>query len=351
MFFCSLTIKQCVVVRRLCILGIMVPGKDFPPFTPVFNPQLLDPDISWYVVGIKLCGSYPMKFFSTSTFVRSFPNDFKKVKKTALLLSDGRPYQGISSSEHEVVASTFGLIAVILRQHPDSAAFHKEEQFKHFRRLLNGMNLNAGNPAPPRGPRTKRKVPAARRLQMVPAVPGNSSSESTSTPGCYSLTPGPEERAAESTAKSSGGVSPNTKDIVGNPDIDTPEKALLVQKRGQRVMDNIHDVCANYREDLPTILGHMCVFGDTQATGIVNDIVHMCVSSKGVKRTYEDVLGENFPALVQSLRVLDWVLLLFKTRERIFGATWQAVINCTKLGRTGVSLSRKNFFVTPLHNS
>ena len=68
-------------------------------------------------------------------------------------------------------------------------------------------------------------------------------------------------------------------------------------------MDNIHDVCANYREDLTTILGHMCVLGDTQATGIVNDIVHMCVSSKGVKRTYEDVLGENFPALVQSLRV------------------------------------------------
>ena len=67
-------------------------------------------------------------------------------------------------------------------------------------------------------------------------------------------------------------------------------------------------------------------------------------SRKGVKRTVEDLIGEEtFSKYVKSLRVPDWILLHFKTKARISGNTWQAVLNITKLGRTGVSPGT-NFF-------
>lgn len=45
---------------------------------------------------------------------------------------------------------------------------------------------------------------------------------------------------------------------------------------------------------------------------------------------------ETFSKYVEGLRVPDWLLLYFKTKARISENMWQAVINITKLGRTGV---------------
>ena len=54
---------------------------------------------------------------------------------------------------------------------------------------------------------------------------------------------------------------------------------------------------------------------------------------------------ETYSKYVEGLRVPDWVLLYFKTKSRISGHTWQAIINVTKLGRTGVSL--REMFLDP----
>lgn len=52
-----------------------------------------------------------------------------------------------------------------------------------------------------------------------------------------------------------------------------------------------------------------------------------------------DLVGEGtYSKYVESLRVPDWILVYFKTKAQISGRTWQAVINITKLGRTGVSV-------------
>ena len=60
---------------------------------------------------------------------------------------------------------------------------------------------------------------------------------------------------------------------------------------------------------------------------------------KGVKRTVEELVGdETFSLYMESLQVPDLVSPYFKTNARISGNTWQAVINITKLGGTGVSL-------------
>lgn len=82
----------------------------------------------------------------------------------------------------------------------------------------------------------------------------------------------------------------------------------------------------------------MCAFGDPEAKAIVNEIVEDVALKKGVKRTVEELVGdETFSLYVENLRVPDWVLLYFKTKARISGNTWQAVINITKLRRTGKS--------------
>ena len=57
-------------------------------------------------------------------------------------------------------------------------------------------------------------------------------------------------------------------------------------------------------------------------------------SRKGVKRTVQDLAGERtYEKFEETLRVM----LCLKTKARISGRTWQAVINITKLGRTGVN--------------
>lgn len=81
----------------------------------------------------------------------------------------------------------------------------------------------------------------------------------------------------------------------------------------------------------------MCAFGDPEAKAIVNEIVEEMAVKRGVKRTVEDLVGEEtLGKYVETLRVPDWVLLYFKAKARVSGRTWQAVINITRLGRRGV---------------
>ena len=134
--------------------------------------------------------------------------------------------------------------------------------------------------------------------------------------------------------------SPNTREICANSDIDTPEKKLLITKRGQQLISRVNKVCEERRESLSTVLSFLCAFGDQDATGVINDVIEDVASRKGVKRAMKDLAGEEtYAKYVESLRVPDWVLLFFKTRARISGHTWQSVINITQLGRTGVSFS------------
>ena len=103
------------------------------------------------------------------------------------------------------------------------------------------------------------------------------------------------------------------------------------------MINDINDVCEKNRESLSTVLSYMCAFGDEEARGICSEVVKKVAVKRGVKRAVEDLVGEEtYSKYVESIRVPDWVLLYFKTKGRISAATWQAVINITRLGRTGV---------------
>lgn len=94
----------------------------------------------------------------------------------------------------------------------------------------------------------------------------------------------------------------------------------------------IHDVCDKNRESLAMVLSSMCAFGDPEAKAIVNEIVEEVAVKKGVKRTVEELVGDDtLFKYVESLRVPDWKLVLFQTMARVSAKTWQSVINITGL--------------------
>lgn len=110
-----------------------------------------------------------------------------------------------------------------------------------------------------------------------------------------------------------------------------------MKRRSSRVIKDVNDVCHKHRESLAMVLSNMCAFGDSEAKAIVNEIVEEVAVKRGVKRTVEELVGDDtLSKYVESLRVPDWKLVLFQTMARVSGKTWQSMINITGLGRTGV---------------
>ena len=305
----------------------MAPRKGFSTFSRVVSEGLSDQSY-WYVLTTEICGIIPLQYLKRSPIVKTFPEDFCRVESGKLRLLDGRPFVNKkSSSAFEVVCSSFGLVSAILRKKTSSeergsAAIYKVKEF------LNGLDFSSlkgdGDEVNCERPR------AARRLSMPPQF---NTPKTKETPVPVHLTP-----------PSSGSLSsPNLKEICERNDLETPEKTFLIKKRGSRVLQDVQGICERSRENLSTVLSSMCAFGDPEAKAIVNEIVEDVALKKGVKRTVEELVGdETFSLYVESLRVPDWVLLYFKTKARISGNTWQAVINITKLGRTGVRFILSN---------
>lgn len=243
----------------------------------------------------------------------------------------------IGGSDFVVVASSFGFLAVLFRQQTQKSSWLKDPGFGFLKTFLNDLDFGALslqheeiiNGTPFRDPAT---IPS--RGQPRPYVARKLSLNSSSLN---------VENAPPITPKQSGqngkqSVSPDIKDICQNSEIDTLEKELLIKKRGQQLISQVNVLHEEKGENLSTVLSYLCAFGDNDATGLINDVIEDVASRKGVKRAIQDLAGEEtYARYIESLRVPDWVLLFFKTRGRISGHTWRAVINITQLRRTGVS--------------
>lgn len=62
------------------------------------------------------------------------------MRQGALQTVDREPYQGKVSSKDEIVASSFGLIAIFLC-HPHDSQFFQEQIFEQLRGILNSQEL------------------------------------------------------------------------------------------------------------------------------------------------------------------------------------------------------------------
>ena len=115
-------------------------------------------------------------------------------KRSALQTVDGGPFQGKASSEDEIVASSFGLLATFLRHAPDSQLF-QEDIFERLRCFLNSLDLSVCEDQAI-GTSTQvatitsapLRTPANRRSQM-PSSTNVLSHEVDDDDSCFLLTP------------------------------------------------------------------------------------------------------------------------------------------------------------------
>ena len=71
----------------------------------------------------KVCGQSGANYFSYNKLTMHFPDDIVRVKRSILRTADGAAFEGKASSEAEIMASSFGMIAIFLRHSPDSVVF------------------------------------------------------------------------------------------------------------------------------------------------------------------------------------------------------------------------------------
>jgi len=285
----------------------MAPRKGFSLFTRVISDELNSLERYWYILSSSLCGGSPSQYFRKNVVVQNFPEEFKMIERASLRQVDGSMFDGnVGGSDFVVVASSFGFLVVLLRQQFQKSSWLKDPGFELLKSVLNDLDFSAlspqheeiirGTPFPDPATIPSRDQPkphVARKLSL------NSSSRNA-------------ENAPPMTPKQSGqngkqGVSPNIKDICQNPDIETPEKELLIKKRGQQLISQVNVLCEEKRESLSTVLSYLCAFGDNNATGLINDVIEDVASRKGVKRAIQDLAGEEtYARYIESLRVPDW---------------------------------------------
>ena len=114
----------------------MAPRKGFVLFTCVINGNLLAPDKYWYVLNSIICKGSPRQFYKKSSVVASFPEEFVRGERRSLRLADGERYDGKASSEFEILASSFGLLAILLWQQPKKSSSSEHSSFLRLKRFL-----------------------------------------------------------------------------------------------------------------------------------------------------------------------------------------------------------------------
>ncbi|XP_066025915.1 uncharacterized protein [Pocillopora verrucosa] len=318
-----------VFQTRDSVAAEMAPRKGFSPFTPVISPEL-SPQLTWFILSSKVCGSTPTQYFKRSPVVASFPSDFQRIDSAYIRLLDGRQYSNKKSSNAtEIVCSSFGLITTLLRR----SSSESSEFISQLRDLLNSVDLSEMSVD------EKKRRPSKQRTTTCFTMLGNANDTNEQDIICGHDTPnsGNSQRAEKKN------VSPNLKEISEKEDLDTPEKVLLMKQRSSRVIKDVHDVCERNRESLAMVLSNMCAFGDPEAKAIVSEIVEEVAVKRGVKRSVEELVGDDtMSKYVACLRVPDWKLVLFQAMARVSSKTWQSVINITGLGRTRILLKDIN---------
>ena len=193
----------------------MAPRKGFSPFTRVISPKL-SPQLNWYILCSKVCGSTPTQNFERSPVVTSFPGDFQRIDSAYIRLQNVRHYSSKKSSNAtEIVCSSFGLITTLLRR----SSSESSEFISPLRDLLNIVDLSNISVDEENESEAKKRPRASRRLEM-PTIPTNKTSSSVA------MTP---SNSGNSQRAENNDISPNLKEISEKEDLDTPEKVLLMK--------------------------------------------------------------------------------------------------------------------------
>lgn len=171
----------------------MAPRKGSLPFSPVVRSS----QNMVHVINSKVCGKSVAKYFSCNKLPAHFQDDIMRVKCGTLRTVDGTVFEGKASRGDEIVASSFGMIAIFLRHSPDSGIF-KHNAFEKLRDYLNCLDLSVLSEEPEEQQQTDGAltnvagnltplVKANRCLEMPPTSPVVYSQHVDEDTGCFLL--------------------------------------------------------------------------------------------------------------------------------------------------------------------
>ena len=311
----------------------------------------LDTRKNWYVLKKDICGIRPTDFSRNEIF-RCFPDEIRSVVTRELQPAKSMEFSRMPSTVY--VASTFGLIAGLLRQKgiPQHGLINSR-QFVPIVSLLNSVKLDL---EPDRakdfsfGGKVRQgseelsallaestaKIDSlqARIADLESSMETSltdSSFSDLSTP-CYSSTP----------IRSSGSSCSSIEDIKNCPTLGSTNKKRQVLKKCREVSAVLDDVSKKYHESIACVLENSFLFGtDGEKENVrdtISEVVDLVMASKGSKKGLSELLSpETHKRIFQSMRVPDWVLLFFKLQTKLPDSAWQTLLNLTRLGKSGVS--------------
>ena len=278
----------------------------------------LDPKKSWFALNSALCSGKPSRFCSLA-YAQVFPDEYRQIDFDDLLGDNGVPASASWFSadgrrtEKVYVASAFGLVLGILRQKSlDELPFIHSEDFQMIVSWINAFNLSA----------------------CLPPTP-----PSTPSPPKPKSAPFPEDVLPKSKKR------PRTlNELKANEDLSPAFKKKKIRETAVNVMNEMTKVCEENGESLSTVLGECCSLtgkAGHDAREVFMTVFDSFAQEKGVRVAFSKLLSEEaWDERVKSMRVPDWIYLLFKLKSRISDSAWQDLTNLTKLGRTGVSCTQ-----------
>lgn len=314
----------------------------------------LDPRKHWYVLTKEVCRGYP-KDFARNEIFKSFPDELRSVAPRELQPAKSAYSIDFQRTPNAVyVASTFGLIAGLLRQSGRSASgLLNSAVFTPIVNLLNSIALDIEHSA--FGGKACPVIQASEELYaelaeksrsieflelQIKNLQGQVVDLETSLSDFSSSEPTSCSTPVNSRSPSS--CCSSIEETKCSPDLGSTTKKRQVVAKCKEVLDSISDISEKYKESVACVLGNSFIYGDDAQKETVrnhiSEVINIVMDSKGSKKGFSELLSsETHTRVFQSMRVPDWVLLYFKLHTKLPDSAWQTLLNLTQLGKTGVS--------------
>ena len=209
----------------------MAPRKGLSPFSHVIGNDLNSLERYWYLLTSSLCGISPCQYLRKNVVVQSFPKEFKMVERATLRQVNECMFDTNVVPDFVVVASSFGILAVLFWQQIQKSSLLQESRFGFLRTFLNDLDFGAL-------PRQHEEITRGTPFTDPAMIPSrNQPQPHVAHKLSLNSSPVNVEDAPPMTPKQSGqngkqSISRDIKDICQDLEINSPEKELLIKKGG-----------------------------------------------------------------------------------------------------------------------
>ena len=331
-----------------------------PPFRALslirVSSGSLDPHKQWYLLTKEICGMRPADFAKTELFTKIFPDEIQRIEWREV--QPAKSYSTSNARQPSIVSviSSFGLCAGLLRQKVISPyGLIKSPAFEPVQRLVNTLTLDEAEPqqiSNSGGTASDNNVSLFKLVtelnaELVETFIEALEKEIDVLKGKI-VTPSSSKPASPMSCSSSSSPSilnsstSSVEDTKNDPNLGSTTRKRKILKKCKEVMVSVNDVCQKYEESISSVLGNYFVFGGNaekeEVRDVISNVVDLVMEAKGAKKGLTEMFSsQTYEQIFASLRVPDWVLLYFKLKTRLPDDAWQALLNLTQLGKSGVS--------------